>query len=83
MTLSVSSQSAYLRPLDQFGDWLAWEGWVAANPFTQTYDSLLPKIKGTTRVLKSATADDVRALLDATRGGDPLSQRDHALLLTG
>lgn len=81
--LSTHSQNAYLRPLNQFGDYLAWEGWLPVNPFLQTYDSLMPALDSLQRVLKLATPDDIRALVAATAGDDPLALRDRALLAVG
>jgi site-specific recombinase XerD len=82
-TLSTHSQHTYLRPLDTFGDWLGWEGWVETNPFCLAYESLLPKLDQSVRIIKKAVPADIRALLDATAGDDPLALRDRAVLLVG
>ncbi len=79
--LSSFSTHAYLRPLNQFGDYLAWEGWIDTNPFLLTYDSIMPKIEMATRIIKKATPDDIRAILDETAGDDPLALRDRAMVL--
>ena len=79
--LSAHSQHTYLRPLRQLGDYLAWAGWIEISPFELSYGSLLPSLDRAKRILKLAHPDDVRRFLDATRGLDPLSLRDHAIVL--
>jgi site-specific recombinase XerD len=79
--LSEHSQHAYLRPIRQFADYLAWAGYVELSPFELSFGAVLPNLKKSTRILKLATPEDVRAFLHATCGDDPLSLRDHALLM--
>ena len=55
--LSVHSQHAYLRPLNQFGDYLAWAGWLEVNPFSETYESIMPTILATTRIIKPGSTE--------------------------
>jgi site-specific recombinase XerD len=79
--LSEPSQHAYLRPLRQFAGYLAWAGWVEISPFELSFGRVLPSLERSQRNLKLTDPVEVRALLDATRGDDPLALRDHAILL--
>jgi integrase/recombinase XerD len=80
-TLSNYSQESYLRPLRSFSIWLAWHGWVPESPFHLTFESIMPSLERSKRILRLATPSDVRALLEATHGDDPLSLRGRAILL--
>lgn len=79
--MSEHSVNTYLRPLKQFGNWVDFEGWIEGNPPDASYVPLLPGLGRVQRILKMATPEQVRTLLDATAGSDPLSLRDRAMIL--
>ena len=82
-TLSANSVNAYMRPLRSLAIWLVDEGLLTVNPFRRSRRraSLNPLLPSEETPTKSATRDDLDALLCGCAGGEPLDLPDRAIVM--
>jgi integrase/recombinase XerD len=81
-TLSANSVNAYVRPIRSLAIWLVDEGLLAVNPFRRSRRraSLNPLLPTEETPTKSATRDDIDALVRGCAGDGPLDLRDRAIV---
>lgn len=81
-TLSANSVNAYVRPIRSLAIWLVDEGLLEVNPFRRSRRraSLNPLLPSEQTPTKSATRDDLDALVRGCAGDEPLDLRDRAIV---
>lgn len=74
--LSAFSVASYIRAVKRLFNWLFDEGLLDANPAARLKNPVPSR-----RAPKAASMDDLRSILVATAGDDPVKRRDRALVL--